>query len=718
MRIASLLLLAAVCAAASMLASPRAQAQPAPGAAAPSNVRQADAIVIDARDALRRKDRARLSVLRGLAEEAQHPLAGWVAYWELTNRLPEAGVEEVEAFYGRYAGSYVEDRLRNDFLLELGRRGDWAAFQRDFPRFRMNDDRSVTCYSLWADHAAGKDVRNAALAAWLAQDVADTACHGLARTLVDAGRLDADEVWRKLRGAVATGRLRVAQLAASLLEPALAKRAGEALDSPAKTLVRLGNSGDSGSRLVTQELAAIAIARIAASDPAMAAEQLRSRWASDLSDSLAAWAWAVTGKEAAMDLQADAASHFDKAWDAVKRGRQPDWGDEALAWSVRAALRNGRGNEHWKTVRRAVGAMSMEARRDPAWIYWDARALMALSPKAEGRIAPAAEARPASTASAPPTAPSSPAASGASAAAAEPVAEPPRSAAQAQLEAIAGPFDFYGLLALEALAQPVRLPTRPALLAAAEREAAKANRGFARALQLIAIGLRNEGVREWNFALRGLNEREQLAAAQLACDREVWDRCINTSERTRNEIDIAQRYPMPFRSEVVEKSRAIDLDPAYVYGLIRQESRFIMDARSAAGASGLMQLMPATARLTARRMGMPFRQEMLNDRDVNLQLGTAYLKQALDDFGGSQALAAAAYNAGPGRPRKWREGPVIEAAIWAENIPFNETRDYVKKVLANATVYAAVLGLPRFALQGRLGKTVGPRPAGEGVPDE
>jgi soluble lytic murein transglycosylase len=554
-------------------------------------------------------------------------------------------------------------------------------------------------------------------------------------------------VWRKLRIAVASGRVRVAQLAASLLEPALAKRAGEAIDSPAKTLVRLAGTSDSGSRLVTQELAAIAIGRIAASDPAMAAEQLRSRWASDLSDSLAAWAWAVAGKEAAMDLEADAASHFEHAWESVKRGREPDWGDEILAWNVRAALRNGRGNEHWKTVRRAVGAMSMEARRDTVWTYWDARALMALAPKSDGRItppaegrvaastearvavsieahvvtstearaAPPAEARPASTASAPPAA----VASGASAAAAEPTTpEPRRSEAQALLESIAGPLDFYGLLALDALAQPVRLPPRPAPLAATERESAKANRGFARALQLIAIGLRNEGVREWNFSLRGLGEREQLAAAQLACDHEVWDRCINTSERTRSEIDIAQRYPTPFRNEVVEKAREVDLDPAYVYGLIRQESRFIMDARSAAGASGLMQLMPGTARNTARRMGMPFRPEMLNDRDTNLQLGTAYLKQALDDAGGSQALAAAAYNAGPGRPRKWREGPVLEAAIWAENIPFNETRDYVKKVLANATVYAAVLGTPRPTLQVRLGKTVGPRPAGEGVPDE
>ena len=141
---------------------------------------------------------------------------------------------------------------------------------------------------------------------------------------------------------------------------------------------------------------------------------------------------------------------------------------------------------------------------------------------------------------------------------------------------------------------------------------------------------------------------------------------------------------MPFRERrACARAQEIGLDPAYVYGLIRQESRFIMDARSGVGASGLMQVMPATARWTAKKIGLPTsRRRMITDRDTNLHLGTTYLKLVLDDFGGSQALAAAAYNAGPGRPRNWRDGPVLEAAIWAENIPFTETRDYVKKVLS------------------------------------
>ena len=164
----------------------------------------------------------------------------------------------------------------------------------------------------------------------------------------------------------------------------------------------------------------------------------------------------------------------------------------------------------------------------------------------------------------------------------------------------------------------------------------------------------------------------------------------------------------------MQRATQIGLDPAYVYGLIRQESRFILDARSGVGASGLMQVMPATARWTAKKIGLAdFQAQQINDRDTNIAIGTGYLKLVLDDFAGSMPLAAAAYNAGPSRPRSWRGAsgnPVLEAAIWAENIPFAETRDYVKKVLSNTTAYAALISGQPQSLKVRLG-AVGPRDA-------
>jgi soluble lytic murein transglycosylase len=125
-----------------------------------------------------------------------------------------------------------------------------------------------------------------------------------------------------------------------------------------------------------------------------------------------------------------------------------------------------------------------------------------------------------------------------------------------------------------------------------------------------------------------------------------------------------------------------------------------------------MQIMPATARWTARKIGLDYRHELIADRDVNLKIGTGYLKLVLDDFAGSQPLAAAAYNAGPSRSRRWREGPPLDPAVWAENIPFTETRDYVKKVLSNAYYYAALLSGDAGSLSTRLGKAIGPREPG------
>lgn len=629
-----------------------------------------DAAIVDARDALTRKDRPRLAALK--AGTAGHPLAQWVDYWELGNRLNEVPVAEVEAFYARWPGTYVEDRLRNDWLLELGRRRDWANFARDFPRFRMNDDREVTCYALLTRHLAGEDVRVAARSAWFAQRDADDGCHTMATVLFEAKVFGTEDVWQKTRLAVEYNRPKAVRAAAGLLGPAVGQAVADAVETPARTLA---------GKTATPEIALLAVARLAASDPDAAATQLDSGWAKRFTPVQAAHAWAQVGRQAALKLQPQAIEHYRRGWRQLRPGAEPDWTDDTLAWNVRAALRaSPADSERWGVVLRSIAAMSEAEQRDAAWVYWKARALQAR-------------------------------------AAADMDGDAQRAAANALLQSLAGQLNFYGKLATEDLGRRLVLPPAPQPLTEAEREAARATPGFTRALHLIRIGLRNEGVREWNFTLRGLDDRGLLAAAQLACEREVWDRCINTSDRTRAEIDMAQRFPMPYRSEVLATARETGLDPAYVYGLIRQESRFIPDVRSHVGASGLMQLMPATARWTAKKLGVDFRPEAINDRELNLKLGTGYLKLVLDDFGGSQTMAAAAYNAGPSRPRRWREGGVLEPAAWAETIPFNETRDYVKKVLSNAAFYSALISGQPPSLKSRLGPAIGPRDPGAPTPD-
>jgi soluble lytic murein transglycosylase len=652
------------------LQSTPAQAQaPAGRSALPAQAQP----IVDAREALRRRDRARLAQLRDSTAAQQHPLAQWVDYWELTNRLDGAGQAELDAFYARWPGSYVEDRLRNDWLLELGKRRDWDNIRREFPRFRMNDDREVTCYSLVARHLAGeRDLRDAALAAWYAQRDSDDGCLLLGRTLYEARLLKPGDIWTEARLSAEMNRPRAAREAVGLISAPLGASAAEAWEQPQRWLQR--NPNATGA---LREIAVIALMRLAASEAELAVQQMeQGGWAQRLSAEQQAVVWGAIGRHSALRLLPEAPGWYARAWEARERSRgEPvHFSDETLAWAVRAALRSERSfSARWQQVRQAIDAMSAAEQRDPAWAYWRARSIIAMAPNgAEGDAA--------------------------------------REAGRQALVAMASPFHFYGKLALEDTGGRLSLPAAPAALSAAERDAAANNGGLQRGLTLIGWGLRSEGVREWNFTLRGMDDRALLAAAQLACDREVWDRCINTSDRTRAEVDMAQRFPTPFRDDVVAAAREISLDPAYVYGLIRQESRFIMDARSHVGASGLMQLMPATARWTAKKLGIDWKPEMINDKQINLKLGTTYLKLVLDDFGGIPALAAAAYNAGPGRPRRWREGATVEAAAWAEGIPFNETRDYVKKVLSNATLYAAAMGAQaQPSLKARLGGPVGPR---------
>jgi len=614
---------------------------------------------------------------------ANHPLAMWADYWDATSRLAELQQPDLDVFYARWPGSYVEDRLRNDWLLELGKRRDWGNLAVEFPRFRMNDDREVTCYALLAEQQLALPVtREAALAAWLAQKDADDGCALMAAGLSEARVLMPADAWRKARLAMDANRPRAARQAAGVVSASAAAATAELTDAPARFLARKAGTGNREAA----ELTTLALVRLAVTGAeAEAATALTERWERALPPDLAAWAWGAVAKQSALKLAPEATEQYQRAERALSRNSgkeaaETDWPDDTLAWKARAALRANNGAGRWQQVVQAVNAMSASEQADPSWVYWKARGLQALAKDSQD-------------------------------------SEGLRSQAREMLAGITGGYHFYAKLAADAIGQPLALPPRPQALTTAEREAAQRHPGLARSLQLIAIGLRNEGVREWNYSLRGMADRELLAAAQLACDREVWDRCINTSDRTKGEVDMAQRFPTPHRKDVLAKSKEVGVDPAYVYGLIRQESRFIMDARSGVGASGLMQIMPATARWTANKIGLPYSADMITDRDTNLRLGMSYLKLVLDEFGGSQALAAAAYNAGPGRPRKWRDGPTLEVAAWAENIPFGETRDYVKKVLSNTVWYSALMSGDAPSLKARLGRPIGPRETAAAPPD-
>ena len=485
--------------------------------------------------------------------------------------------------------------------------------------------------------------------------------------LFDAGKLSGAQVWRKARMATDQGRAKSARQAVEIVQPKSAREMAEIWAKPAKWL---GHHA-SNPRNAPAELAVLALIRLATQEPEHAHRLLRTLWQPVLSAEQRDWIWGALGRQAAMRLDDEALDFFQKV------SKLAHLSDEMLAWQVRAALRAERAPK-WKMVEEGIKAMSTASRADPAWVYWLARAEMAQHP----------------------------------------ASHPNHLAALKSLESLAGIRGFYEQLALEQLGRKVRAPARPEPPTEAELAMARQNPSLKRALYAISIGLRPEGVREWNYGAHLVNaqgmlgrmtDREMLATAALACEQQIWDRCINTSERMRDLFDTEQSFPMPFKDAVIQRTREIGLDPSYVYGLIRQESRFVMDARSHVGASGLMQVMPATAKWTARKIGLEnFRPEQLSRHDINIAIGTGYLKIVLDSFGGSMPLAAAAYNAGPSRARRWSQDRTLDGAIWAENVPFNETRDYVKKVLGNATLYAAIITGQPQSLSHRLGM-VGPQ---------
>jgi soluble lytic murein transglycosylase len=638
---------------------------------------QTDAVIIEMAQAFKRGDKKRLTAL--MPQAKGHPLEAWAAYWELKARLDEASTAEIRSFFATYPSSYQEDRLRNDWLLLLGSRRDWSTLANEHPHYRMRDDRELRCYILAVELMQKGPQANPGMAdevrrSWMGMREADDGCTFAADRLYDAKQFNALDIWRKARLMMEQNRPRSARNAVQIVAPSAVNTVTDIHNNPTQFLKR----HIAAPQKVRQELVVMALVKVAATDPDDADKLLRTKWQPYLTTEERHWVWGVIGRQSAMKLEDDALKHFSRV------ARDKDLNDDMLAWKARAALRAGN-TPNWAEVESAIQAMSAEVKRDPTWIYWHARALLARK-KTSSQI---------------------------------------QQEATAMLESIAGVRGFYEQLALEELGRKVTTPARPLPPTPEEYEAARRNPSLQRALYAIAMGLRPEGVREWNYATNLVNaqgqagpmsDRDLLAAAQLACDHQVWDRCINTSERTRQVMDFEQRFPMPHKDAVVARARQISLDPAYVYGLIRQESRFITDARSHVGASGLMQVMPATAKWTAKKIGLTgFTPEQINDRDTNIAIGTGYLKLVLDSFEGSMPLAAAAYNAGPSRSRRWRApndgtGPVLEAAIWAENVPFNETRDYVKKVLSNTTNYAALITGEPQSLKARLGR-VGPRDA-------
>ena len=615
-----------------------------------------DSVILSARDAVRT---GRWADLRNMIPQASgHVLEAYPQYWLLSQQLndmrqpPPEG--DLRAFMERYRASYLAERLRGDWILAADRRGEYSTV--------ISLERTATttpqidCAILRAHHLHGEAITQQAITTFSPGE----ACWTLYTQLVNDGALRWEDLVPQLRDMVESSvrdneLTNTRRMADYVFDTPRRISFKSMLENPMTWLTR---TNPSISTPIDRELVVLALGRLARTgDLPTGYAYVERNWGSRLPAEDLKWIRSQFAYIAALRLDPAA-----KQWYRESDGAALS--ETGQAWRVRMALRET--PIDWARVVAVIDQMPPSMHEDDAWAYWRARGQAAL-----GDVA----------------------------------------GSNAAMQKIAGNFTFYGQLALEELGQAVVIPPRAALPTDVERRRAARNEGLVRALALFDLGWRTEAVREWNFAISKMKDRELIAASELAYQREVLDRAVNTADRTREEHNFDLRFVSPFHDELIAKAREVGIDPTWVYGLIRQESRFITNAKSTAGASGLMQLMPATATWVARKIGLQgYHAGTVNDLDTNLTLGTNYLRIVLEDLNNSPLLASAGYNAGPRRPHTWRgtlSGPV-EGAIFAETIPFNETRDYVKKVLSNATYYAALFSGEPQSLKQRLG-TVAPQ---------
>lgn len=599
---------------------------------------------------------------RGIPKD--HLLQPYIRYWRLKGN--NATPDKLQAFIDAYPDSPLADRLRAELASLYALAENWPAFRAQF-RALPRPPQDLVCYDIHlrlreGDPRAVQEGRSL----WLTDKDMPSACDPLFASLFAQGHLTREDRYQRLRLALANNSLGLARHLDSQLP------ADERMDANALAMAQ--RHGDeliqAGSeRRAQREATLYALTLFARLDPPGAA-RLWEAHASKYPEAEQRYGWGQIGLHGARKHDPRALEWFARAGPADA----PAHSEAQAAWRARAALRAGK----WLEVYQVIQAMGEPMREEAGWRYWKARAL-----KAMNAVFPA----------------------------------------NTLFAHLSQEYDYYGLLALEEL--PPRLEARLPFhrVTPEDLQEAENHPALRRALLLRKMDLQADALEEWNRALRGMSDRQLLAAAELALRNEWHDRAIATANLTKQEHNFDLRYISPYRDLASTYAKENGLDEAWVFGLIRQESRFVAYARSRAGAQGLMQIMPATAKWIARQLGLDRNaHNHVGKPDTNIRFGTYYLKRIYDALDQSPVLATAAYNAGPNRARRWQADVPLEGAIYVESIPFQETRDYVKRVMANAMFYRSRFGGEARSLKDWLGvvpaRAQTPAPgASEGDPD-
>jgi soluble lytic murein transglycosylase len=597
-----------------------------------------------------------------LAEDAsqlkaqQYILAPYADYWLMLLRLADAEPVEVRTFLSQYADLPFADRLRGEWLKQLAKQYDWENFFAEYPNFQR-EDMAVQCYAYQGQLALETGSANAAEQSkmvweqarplWYSGAEHPANCTQLFDTLQKSGVLTQKDIWARVRLALQDNKLTLAKGIAKKIpsvDSADLKLFDRAFQNPQQFLEKKVATYRSPLGV---EVNLYAFDRLARTKLDIAINNY-SKLQSFLSADDRAYGWGRVALHAGRAHHPQALKFF-----ALAETAQLD--KEQLAWQVRSALRA----EDWPAVQESILAMPAKQQEEAAWRYWMGRALKAQNQQAE---------------------------------------------ANSLFTQLSNERHYYGWLALDELGSVISNPEAEYTTTDLEVTAIASQPAIKRSIALHDLDMRWEARSEWVWATRNYDDKQLLAAAEYAARQKWYDIAIITADNTKQVHDFNLRYPTPYRDLIHRSAKEVELDEAWVYGLTRQESRFMHYAKSGVGASGLMQLMPATAKWAAQRMGIDdYSHDKIHELDTNIDIGTYYMRYTLDLMNGQAVMATAAYNAGPSRAKRWMAPEPLEAAIYIETIPFSETRNYVQRVMANAHIYASRLGTKIQSLKSRIG---------------
>lgn len=600
-----------------------------------------DAAIVAAKAAYEARDLAAFDRLNPTG----HVLALYVDYWRLRvaldKRPPRQLEADVQTFLKQAADTPLAPMLRRAWLKALGKAQDWVYFAIDYPP--AEEDTELVCYGIQYRYQRDGD---GALAKgktlWSTGKTLPESCWPVFNAMRAKGLLTDEDIRARYLLAVQASNASLARAMWQRL-PA-AQRADERTFAQAeRASLKYLSSKPTPQQKGARELLYYALERAARQD----VEQARRAWVA-IRDQ-----WPQADREygnVRLAYHAARGSHPD-AHRFFNEVGQASLNETERPWRIQAALWAG----DYEAALTAIEALPVASRDNERWRYWRARCMEQRRDEAAIRQA------------------------------------------HALYRQLAGQPTYYGFLAHERSASAIVPPwTVPSASAWPDAGRDFLKRGAVqRIIKLQALDLRTEMLDEWRALARTLNDAELRAVAVAMSQQGMFDRSIAAAERMATSIEWSLRYPRPFPEAFQKAGGTHGVDESWLYAVARQESRFVPDIVSSAGAIGLMQLMPRTARWVAKQRGVTdYRIEYLNNAAVNADFGAFYLRHCLDGLNGSLVLAAAAYNAGPGRARAWRAkaiakgGAAMEGDIWVESIPFDETRDYVKKVLANTKMYA------------------------------